>query len=133
MMFLELLIMFGRFLVNNITFSTPLSFHKLDEATAYFHDHFNEPIDIEEYIKGHENDLCASLFYRQFKEYTGQTPLQYILDIRLTTAKKMLESTDYSISEISASVGYDNALYFSRLFHKHIGVSPKEYRKALNQ
>lgn len=131
--FYELLISMGRFLVNNITYKTPMSFHKLDEATAYFHDHFNEPIDVESYIKGHENDLCASLFYRQFKEYTGQSPLQYILNIRLDTAKRMLESTDCSISEISTNVGYENPLYFSRLFHKHVGVSPKEYRKALNQ
>ncbi|MGN0426652.1 MAG: helix-turn-helix domain-containing protein [Agathobacter sp.] len=130
MLFLELLVLFGRFHTNHVTYKKPLSFHKLDEATAYFHEHFNESIDIDSYIKSFENDLCASLFYRQFKEYTGQTPLQYILEIRLTNAKKMLETTDYSISEISASVGYENALYFSRLFHKHIGVSPKEYRKS---
>ena len=130
MLFLELLVLFGRFHMNHVTYKKPLSFHKLDEATAYFHEHFNESIDIDSYIKGFENDLCASLFYRQFKEYTGQTPLQYILEIRLTNAKKMLETTDYSISEISASVGYENALYFSRLFHKHLGVSPKEYRKS---
>ena len=71
----------------------PLSFHKLDKATAYFHEHFNENIDIDDYIKKYETGSCASLFYRHFKEYTGQTPLQYILGIRLPTAKRMLENT----------------------------------------
>lgn len=58
------------------------------------------------------------------------TPLQYLLNIRLTNAKKLLETTDYSINEIALIVGYDNALYFSRLFHKHVGVSPREYRET---
>lgn len=132
-LFLQLLIMFGRYKINKMTYSMPLSFHKLDEATAYFHEHFNENIDIDDYIKKYETGSCTSLFYRHFKEYTGQTPLQYILGIRLSTAKRMLENTDYSISEISASIGYDNALYFSRLFHKHVGVSPKEYRNSLSK
>lgn len=128
--FEELLILFGRFNLNNITYKKPLFFHRLDEAAAYFHAHFNENIDIETYIKEYENELCASLFYRQFKEYSGQSPLQYILEIRMNTAKQLLESTNCSITEIANNVGYENALYFSRLFHKHVGLSPKEYRKS---
>lgn len=127
-LFKELLIAFGRFHVNHTLYRKPLSFHRLDKAAAYFHTHFNENIDIETYIKEYEPDLCISLFYRQFKEYCGQSPLQYILDIRLSTAKKMLETTNCSIQEIAHSVGYENALYFSRLFRKHTGFSPKEYR-----
>ncbi|MDD6827860.1 MAG: AraC family transcriptional regulator, partial [Oscillospiraceae bacterium] len=44
--------------------------------------------------------------------------------------QSLLENTDYTIAEIANTVGYTNPLYFSRLFHKHIGVSPKEYRKS---
>lgn len=127
-LFQELLISFGRFYLNNTTLKKPLFFHQMDKAAAFFYAHFNENIDVEAYISEHETDLCPSLFYRQFKEYSGQTPLQYIIDIRLQTAKRLLETTNYSISEISRSVGYDNPLYFSRLFHKHLGISPREYR-----
>lgn len=50
----------------------------------------------------------------------------------MANAQNLLETTDYNISEVAAAVGYDNALYFSRLFRKHIGVSPSEYRKKRN-
>ncbi|MBD8930640.1 MAG: helix-turn-helix domain-containing protein, partial [Ruminococcus sp.] len=49
--------------------------------------------------------------------------------IRINNAQMLLETTTYSINEISKIVGYDNQLYFSRLFHKLKGYSPREYRK----
>ena len=66
--------------------------------------------------------------FRKFNSHTGMTPLQYLLEIRLSYASKLLESANLQISEISELVGYDNALYFSRLFHRHIGERPREYR-----
>ena len=56
------------------------------------------------------------------------TPMQYILSIRIANAQNLLETTGYTISEIAAIVGYDNPLYFSRIFKKQKGLSPKEYR-----
>ena len=56
------------------------------------------------------------------------TPMQYILQLRLSTAKNLLETSNKNITEIADAIGYDNPLYFSRLFTKYIGVSPKEYR-----
>ncbi len=70
-------------------------------------------------------------FIRNFKHYTGMTPMQYIISVRMTHAQQLLSTTDYTITEISAVVGYDNPLYFSRLFKKQIGLSPTDYRKNL--
>ena len=42
----------------------------------------------------------------------------------------LLENTNYSINQIASVVGYDNPLYFSRLFKKHTGMSPREYKKS---
>ena len=128
-LFHNLLIQFARYKRNYASFPVDFSFHKLDEATAFFQEHYNEFIVIEEYIKSSNCDMCESLFYRQFKEYTGQTPLQYVLGIRLQNAKELLINSDYSIREIAESVGYENALYFSRVFHKYEGLSPTEFRK----
>ena len=61
------------------------------------------------------------------------SPMQYLLTIRMNNAASLLESTDYSMAEISAIVGYDNPLYFSRLFKKQNRVSPSEYRKLVSQ
>ena len=55
--------------------------------------------------------------------------MQYIVSLRITNAINLIENTDYNITEIANAVGYDNSLYFSRLFHKHTGMSPSEYKK----
>lgn len=99
------------------------------QATTYFHEHYREELNIESYIES--NGFGMSSFFRKFKHYTGVTPLQYLINIRLSNAKKLLETTDHSVSEIASLTGYDNALYFSRLFHKHIGMSPREYKRSI--
>ena len=59
--------------------------------------------------------------------------MQYIVSLRVNAAKGYLENTNKSISEISDAVGYENALYFSRLFKKYTGMTPTEYKKANNK
>ena len=49
------------------------------------------------------------------------TPMQYILSLRISAAKNYLEKTDKNITEIADAIGYDNPLYFGRLFSKHVG------------
>ena len=73
--------------------------------------------------------MSVSWFQRSFKQIVKHSPMRYILTIRMNNAASLLDSTDYSMAEISAIVGYDNPLYFSRLFKKQKGVSPSEYRK----
>lgn len=102
-----------------------------EEITLFLHEHYMENIRFDSLIK--DRGYSMSSFFRKFRQYTGMTPLQYLLDIRLTNSMKLLETTDFSVHEIAALVGYDNALYFSRLFHQHMGVSPKEYRAALRK
>lgn len=50
------------------------------------------------------------------------TPMQFITSIRITNAQMLLETTNYAVNEIARIVGYDNPLYFSRLFHKQKAV-----------
>ena len=58
--------------------------------------------------------------------------MQYILSLRMANAQSLLESTRCNITEVAAAVGYDDPLYFSRLFRRHTGFSPTEYRKRVN-
>ncbi len=105
--------------------------HPTDEiarAMQYFTKNYQQKISIEAYAKEHH--MSVSKLIRSFKQYTGQTPMQYLLSIRMTNAQHLLEHTGYNISEIAAIVGLENPLYFSRLFKKRFGVSPLQYRNS---
>ena len=102
---------------------------EMEIARRYFTEHYNEEINIEEYAKS--RGMSISWFLRNFKQLTAKSPMQYVLTIRINNAVSLLESTSYNINEISSIVGYDNPLYFSRIFKKQKGVSPSDYRKNL--
>lgn len=100
---------------------------EMDQAAQYFNDNYNLDLNIEKYAAS--RGMSVSWFIRSFKEYTGSTPLQYIVSIRISNAQMLLETTSYTVTEIGRIVGYENPLYFSRMFHKQKGVSPSGYRK----
>ena len=102
---------------------------EIDHATLYFAEHYNKNICIEDYAREHH--MSTSWFIRNFKQYTGVTPMQYIVSIRIYNAEALLQNDHYNITEISNIIGYDNPLYFSRLFKKVKGLSPSEYRKNI--
>ncbi len=85
--------------------------------------------DYEEYAIS--RGMSVSWFIRNFKKFTGTTPMQFNTSIRITNSQMLLETTNCAVNEIAHIVGYDNPLYFSRLFHKQKGCSPSEYRKLL--
>ena len=99
----------------------------VEKATHYFNENYNKQINIEEYAE--KCHMSACWFINNFKKITKVTPMQYIVSLRITNAINLIENTDYNITEIANAVGYDNSLYFSRLFHKHTGMSPSEYKK----
>lgn len=101
--------------------------NEVELAMHYFRENYRSEINVEDYALS--RGMSASNFYRVFKQISGSTPLQYILKLRLSNAQNLLENSNLTIAEIASAVGYENPLYFSRVFHKHIGVSPSEYRK----
>ena len=69
-----------------------------------------------------------SLFSYSFKQYTGSNFVNYLKEIRMREAKKLLTETDMKIIEISQAVGYDNEKHFMKIFKATCRVSPTEYR-----
>jgi len=78
-------------------------------------------------------DLCVSqrTLIRRFKTTLGVTPLAYLQNTRIETARSLLETTNLHIGEIVERVGYIDANSFSRLFQKRLGVTPSTYRSRL--
>lgn len=105
--------------------------HLSEKAIVYFHQHYGEPICIKEYARSCNVSVCW--FLRSFKRYTGQSPLQYLNDIRIKQAKELLVYSSGKVNEIAAQTGFENPLYFSRIFKKNTGYSPLEYRKKLRE
>lgn len=99
-----------------------------DQAIAYLQQHLTSPFD----AKHMEQSLHFHFDYlsRCLKKYTGMSPLQYMHDLQVRTAKSLLENTDLSVSEIGLRVGIENANYFIRLFRKLTGITPGQYRTA---
>ena len=125
----EIFIMVHRHLQTSARVSNSQISEDIDVATLYFNEHYNEEINIEEYAQTH--NMSTSWFIRNFKQYTGFTPLQYILSVRIYNAEALLKSNMYNITEVASIVGYDNPLYFSRTFKKLKGISPSEYRNSI--
>ncbi len=73
--------------------------------------------------------LSKSRFLHSFKDNVGMSAYSYMVNIKIEKAKELLLSTDMNISAVAETVGYSDSLYFSRLFKKHVGISPREYRK----
>ena len=122
----HIFLMINRFLKEG----TELDSDALDEverATHYFNENYNLNICIKDYAN--ERHMSECWFNRTFKHVTKVTPMQYIIQLRMTNALNLLEHTNYNIIQVANAVGYDDAYYFSRLFKKNIGVSPTEYRK----
>lgn len=101
--------------------------NEVERATHYFNENFSSNISIEGYARSRH--MSTSWFIRIFRQIVKLTPMQYILSLRMSNAQSLLETSDYNITEVAAAVGYDNPLYFSRLFRKHTGLSPTEYKK----
>ncbi|MGN0771930.1 MAG: helix-turn-helix domain-containing protein [Christensenellales bacterium] len=88
----------------------------------------NPEYSIDSSFENHE--LSKDYLRRLFIKEQGFSPIQFLTDIRINHAKKLLKSKTlhgYKINEIAYLCGFDDQLYFSRVFHKIVGKSPREY------
>jgi transcriptional regulator GlxA family with amidase domain len=102
-----------------------------DEAVAkaqeYLEKNYSRPITMEEMA-----GLCHMSprnFSRRFEQATSNTPLEYLQRFRIENAKKMLESKNDSIDRIAMKCGYEDMSFFRKIFKRHVGMTPKEYKE----
>lgn len=99
---------------------TALSIKNLLDQNIYSTVTIQQIADSFSYDKAH--------IIREFEKHYHQTPYQYLLSQKILIAKKLLLGTNVSITNISEQLGFKSVFYFSRLFKKKVGLSPREYR-----
>ncbi|HHW47521.1 MAG TPA: response regulator [Clostridiaceae bacterium] len=106
--------------------------HNVILAVKYIRNHFRDPIslvDVAESI-----NINPEYLSRIFKDEIGESYSEFISNLRLSEARKLLLKTNMQISEIAETVGYPNISYFSTVFKNKYGISPSSFRnKLLNQ
>ena len=95
---------------------------------SWINQHYCEKISLERIAK--ELNLNKYYISHIFKEVTGYTVMQYVMECRLIQVKYLLEmNLDQSLEDIFLSTGFESAAHFSRFFKERIGMTPTNYRK----
>ena len=105
------------------------SLQSMERAKQYIYSNFSKHISLEEVAEF--VNLSPNYFSNIFKETLGETFIDFLTQIRMEHAKKLLEENEHSLKEISFKVGYKDPNYFSRVFKKNFGVSPKHYQNEI--
>lgn len=104
----------------------PLVPDQIYQTVRYMEDYYKEAITLEQLAD--QIDCSPRTLLRRFKQIYRKSPIDYLIGIRLDQAKRLLLDTNLSVRDISEDVGYSDYYYFSRIFKKHIGVSPVKFR-----
>lgn len=97
------------------------------QVKKYIEENFSEPLTLENIAQS--LNYSPSYLSTQFKQSTGYSPIDYLIQVRIEKARLLLMETSASLREIAANVGYHDVYYFSRLFKKRVGLSPAQFRK----
>ena len=103
-------------------------FAKMLPVIEHMRSHFAKPIDMAAMAR--LVSLSPSQFRRAFKKLLRESPLQFVLRLRVQHAANLLGSTSLNMAEIADRCGFEDQGYFARQFRKRIGLSPREYRRS---
>ena len=102
----------------------PSKYKKLQPALSEITNYYDRNEKISRYA--FLCDMSEANFRRLFHEYTGQSPIEYRNDIRLNNAQIKLQSGMYNVSEAAVSCGFNNLSFFSKLYNKKFGHTPRK-------
>ena len=97
------------------------------DAKKFIQSNYKNPIsltDVADFV-----GLSPTYFSELFKKEEDINFIDYLIEFRIKKAKHLLRYTDYKIYEVAREVGYENIYYFSRIFKRQTGLSPKQYRQ----
>jgi signal transduction histidine kinase/AraC-like DNA-binding protein len=98
-------------------------------AIAFIQQHHDEPLSRQEIADtiGVSKDYLGRIFQQEL----GLSPWEYLIRYRVLRAKELLRTTSYSVAEVATRVGFDTTTYFSHIFHREVGCSPRAFRAQI--
>lgn len=99
----------------------------VEQAKRYIGEHYTEKLTLAEIAE--VLNISAGHLSITFKKFTGTTLSDYIADVKIGHAKELIDTHQYLMYEISDMLGFDNPYYFSKVFKKVTGISPREHEK----
>ncbi|HBU82240.1 MAG TPA: hypothetical protein DEF35_11455 [Paenibacillus sp.] len=103
----------------------------LNEAIRFIHESYHKPLDLA-MVSNHVS-LNYAYFSNLFKKNVGKGFAEYLRDVRLDKARRLLAETDYKIVEVASMVGYESYKSFTRAFRLVMQIQPSEYRQMMRQ
>ncbi len=100
----------------------------IEDVEALMRNNLHQELSLE--TLAHYSQLSIFHFSKKFKELTDTSPIQHFINMKIQRACLQLDNSNETIKHIAESVGYNDPYYFSRLFKKVIGMSPKQYRDS---
>ena len=112
---------------NPVTNDVFLENVQIKQAKDYIHAYLTEKLSLQAIAD--TIGVSKYHFCRIFKQTTGLTPWQYVIQQRIKLAKQLLKNSQLSILQISDRLGYSNSTQFTNFFRQHTGITPSDYRK----
>lgn len=115
---------------NQVLLTSDQSQINLQIMDGFLEKNIDSQVTLEEMAE--VSGLSKFHFAKKFQKQTGLSPVRYFLELKIKHACELIDRTQLTIKEVSSRLGYDDPYYFSRLFKKIMGISPKQYRESNN-
>lgn len=102
---------------------------RLQSSLEYIHRHYAEPLSVQALAA--MEFLSPSRYTALFRRLTQVSPQQYLIALRMQSARELIRNTDMPVKQVAAAVGYQDQLYFSRLYRRTFGLSPSQERQGV--
>ncbi|KAA2243236.1 AraC family transcriptional regulator [Chitinophaga agrisoli] len=100
----------------------------ITQTILYMRSRLHEKLTVEDMAAAHH--LSASYFSTLFRKATGMPPIDYFIHLKIQKACLLLYQDNLKVKDVAEAIGYDDPYHFSRLFKKHMNVSPEQYKAA---
>ena len=123
-LFMQIICMLSRYYENQQTLARP-PLARIAKALAYIESNYAKPVHMPELVS--ITHMSLRNLHRDFKSATGLSPIEFLIRLRIMRGAELLRQGRLNVTETAFQTGFDDSNYFSRQFHKVMGISPRKF------